>query len=231
MHANHLVKDEDFVKDAQRILAIGPDQFEELAVALEQFSSFLSRELLTEVVVEAIGETDDAKKIGRTIRRLATVLRESEDPVGENVGELKDAINEHLTQLNSDERQTLGERLDRLAAKPSGFDRQYKAQELVDATGKELDGLQFICDMRPVFNEDRSTVEGVIPLTTLRIDISDGDASSSMDIRLNEEQLNDLFDKSQIALRKLSMLKEFLPEKDITLPQTQATRRNSGGSE
>ncbi|MCH7988631.1 MAG: hypothetical protein IID46_05690 [Planctomycetes bacterium] len=223
MLGDHLVKDEDFLADARRLLTVEAERFERLASTLEEIDSFIDRERLTETVEEVLGATEDAKKIARTIWRLASMLRDSDEPLEETVSLLKTAINEQMEQLQPDERKTLAERLDRLAARPSGFDRQHKAQQLAEATGKELDELQIICDLRPVFNDERTIVEGGIPVTTLHLDVIDSGTTSSIEIRLNEEQLNDVCDKAQAAIRKLTALKDLLVEKKITLPRTSAT--------
>ena len=46
-----------------------------------------------------------------------------------------------------------------------GLHRQAKAQKLSEATGLRLEHLEIICDLRPVFDDERESVEGVIPYT------------------------------------------------------------------
>ena len=70
-----------------------------------------------------------------------------------------------------EQRKLLADRIEKLVAVPAGLARQYKAEQLAEATGTELEDLQVICDLRPVFNEERSEIEGAIPISTLKLDV------------------------------------------------------------
>ena len=222
--ADHLAQDEGFLTDARRVIALEAVQFEELARTLEEFDSFIDRDLLKQKVAEVLGPTEESKEIASTIWQLASMLREADEPFEKTVSILRSTFTEKMTELETDERQLLVDRIERLAAKPAGFNKQHKAQQLAEATGRELDEIQIICDIRPIFNDERTIVEGGIPVTTLHLAFLDASSESNLEIRLNEEQLNDLCDKTQAAIRKLTAIKSLLGEKHIVLPQTSATK-------
>ncbi|OHB67292.1 MAG: hypothetical protein A2V70_15455 [Planctomycetes bacterium RBG_13_63_9] len=220
----HLAKDKDFLSDADAILQIDDHTLDRLADALAQNTSFLNRTALSEAVEQVIGAGENSRNIARTVWRVNRILRDADEPLDSAVAVLKRAINELCDKLSEDNRKRLGDRLERLAAAPAAFSRQHKAEKLAEATGAELEDLQIICDIRPVFNDDRSVIEGAIPLSTLRLDIVHVDETSrSIEIRLTEQQLTDLSAKVESAKRKISAIKTTLEAKSITLPLTSAT--------
>ena len=189
--ADHLAQDEGFLTDARRVIALEAVQFEELARTLEEFDSFIDRDLLKQKVAEVLGPTEESKEIASTIWQLASMLREADEPFEKTVSILRSTFTEKMTELETDERQLLVDRIERLAAKPAGFNKQHKAQQLAEATGRELDEIQIICDIRPVFNDDRTLIEGGIPVATgmknvrFRRMIKPGD-TIEMDVRLTD---------------------------------------------
>lgn len=220
----HLAKDEDFISDAKTILQINDDALDALARALAQKGPFLDRSTLSKTVEDTLGSGENASDVSRTVWRLNQILRDADEPLQETVALLKKAISESSEGVPEDDREKLGERLEKLAAAPTGFTRQQKAERLAQATGAELKDVQIICDIRPVFNEERSAIEGAIPITTFRLDMLEPDGtSSSTEIRLTEKQLADLCVKAESARKKISVIKETLSAKSITLPFTSAT--------
>lgn len=222
--AEHLAKDEGFVSDAKTILQIDDEKLDALAQALAQDESFLDRRTLSRVVEESLGSGENASDVSRIVWRLNQILRDADEPLEETVALLKGAISEFSEAISDADRDSVGERLEKLAAVPKAFARQQKAQQLAEATGAELEEIQIICDMRPVFDEERSKIEGAIPITTLRLSTIGADGiPSSIEVRLTEQQVADLLAKARLAESKISVIKRTLREKSITVPFTSAT--------
>ena len=81
-----------------------------------------------------------------------------------------------------------------------------------------------ICDLRPVFNEERSEIEGAIPISTLKLDVlGPNGMPDRIEVRLTEAQVADLFEKAHYAQTKLSAIKRMLNKNSIALPRTSAT--------
>jgi hypothetical protein len=222
--AEHLAKDEDFQSDAKRIVVIDDDRIAALAEALVEERSFLDRPGLSAIVDQCLGPGEDAANVSRILWRLSQVLRGADEPLAEAVRVLKESISKFSTAIAENDRTKFGERVERLVALPAAFTRQYKAEKLAEATGAQLEDIQIICDIRPVFNEDRSVIEGAVPVTTLRLDFVELDGTtSSVEVRLTERQVSDLCDKAESARKKVSVIKSILHEKSITMPFTRAT--------
>lgn len=224
MLAEHLAEDEGFLSDAKRILQIDDDRVAALAQALVEDQSFLDRTGLSAIVDECLGPGENAANVSRILWRVSQILRDADQPLDRAVSVLKESLNKFSTAIPEDDRRELGERLEKLVAAPAAFTRQHKAEKLAEATGAELEDIQIICDMRPVFNEDRSVIDGAVPVTTLRLDFVELDGTtSSVEVRLTERQVVDLCDKAESARKKISVIKNILHEKSITMPFTRAT--------
>jgi hypothetical protein len=90
-----------------------------------------------------------------------------------------------------------------------GLERYHKAARLVGATGATLDGVDLICDLRPVFDRSREVVEGFLPQIVLRLNYRGlTDARQAVEVRMTERQLDELIGEAQKAQRKLQTLRE-----------------------
>lgn len=222
--ADQLAQDEDFVSDTRAVLNISGESFDKLVLELTEFDGFLDRSALSEFVVRTLKKEEDPDAVRAVIWRLNRLVRASDESLADSLELLKAAINRHGEGLEDGERALLGERLDVLLAKPTGFARQHKAEQLAEATGMDLVDLQIICDVRPVFDDGRKRIEGAVPVSTLCLELGESDGrTSSVEVRLSEGQIADLCDKAESARRKVTLIKNMLGEKEITLPKTPAT--------
>ncbi|MDD4269006.1 MAG: hypothetical protein PHO07_01945 [Pirellulales bacterium] len=220
--ADHLAQDRDFVEDAQRILKLDEDGYLRLATQLAKADTFLSRSDLTVIVAEALGE--DADEIAAIIHRLSGIVHDAEMDVIDAMDALGNAIKEKATSFEPEQRQTLADRLQKLVAEPIGIAKQYKARQLAEAIGAQLDDFRIICDIRPIFDQKRERIEGAIPLAILRLEYSDPDGESGVvELYVTERQLQKLAERIADAGIKLRLMKEVLARQDIAVPKTKAT--------
>lgn len=85
--------------------------------------------------------------------------------------------------------------------------RYRKAQHLASLTGQKVESVDFLCDLRPVFDKDRQSVEGVIALTTIRITLEQADESTKVfEAVIPEGALDELIEKARKAKQKLDVL-------------------------
>lgn len=224
--ADYLAKDEDFIADAGAVLSLDAPVCAALESALIAEKSFLSRKMLNGIVERVLGsESEEIKKVSAFIWRVhRTIRRDSDETVERAVALLRKAIEENTKELTEEQRKLLADRIEKLVAAPTGLARQYKAEQLADVTGTELEDLQVICDLRPVFNEERSEIEGAIPISTLKLDVlGPNGMPARIEVRLTEVQIADLFEKAHYAQTKLSSIKQMMAKCSIALPITSAT--------
>jgi hypothetical protein len=223
--AKHLSRDEDFLADVQIILDLNTSKYSKLVTALASDESFLDSRKLTRLVQSVFKTAEEASKLAKIIQRFHKFLCENSDESPEqSLAMLCSALSEDTSKISSEDCAKLAKRIKDLVFVPQSLARQQKAEELAEATGIDIKDLQLICDIRPIFNDERSTIEGAIPISILKIDFSEPDGSvSRMEFSLTEEQILILCTKTQLAKNKISAIKRFLVEKEIKLPATSVT--------
>ena len=220
--AHHLAQGTDFLEDAQCILGLDEDAYLRLATQLGNADTFLSRSDLGTIVDEVLGE--DSDRVASIIYRIGGIVHDADMDVVDAMDALGTAIEEKAESLKPQERRTLTERLRKLAAEPIGIAKQYKARQLVDAVGAELDDFRIICDIRPIFDQKRERIDGAIPLAILRLEYSKPDGESAVvELRVTEKQIAKFGEKIADANLKLRMIKELLTSQHVPIPRTKAT--------
>ena len=218
---DQLARHKEFLADAKAILELDKAAFDALVEALSKCDSFLDGKGLKSVVEGSLGRSKSTSDVLDVVRILSRMLRELGDPIKQTMGKFRSAIKEHSEAIPEDQREKLGERLEKLILAPKGLGLQWKADQLRKTTGIELEDIQLICDIRPVFDDARSTIMGAIPISTLKLDVVDRDgAPRSIEIRLTEKQLAELASKAELARQKIRVIKQTLAEKSIPLPTT-----------
>ena len=218
MVAEHLIGDERFICDAKKILGIKTDNFEQLRTELAGVSPFLDKSKLKEIAIRSLGDNEDSLEIFNTIWRLSSWVRTSYEPAEKCMSLLRDAITKDMTDpKDPSERKTIADRLEQLIIAPIGFDRIFKARKLAESSGIDLDNIGIICDIRPVFESDRTNIEGAVVVTTMHIELDNNGVPACFDVRITETQLQDLVQKLKFAELKLRAIKRLLAEKEIEL--------------
>ena len=219
------------IRDAKILLDLDIEQINSIREDLIAFSGFLDHERLQEVFHRYI---EDEKRCGRLASFMVAVddrLRATEQNVDHLVSSIERWLGEKESQdkglLSRQEFEELQHRLPLLIEPFSGFSRQAKAERLSQATGQPLEDVQIICDLRPVFDEERECVQGVIPFTTLRVVSKGTDGLPvAMEAILSRSQVSELQKKATAAEEKLSRLEKLLSEKDLTSPSIGLTKQD-----
>lgn len=86
--------------------------------------------------------------------------------------------------------------------------RYRKAERLKTLTGRMAESLEIICDLRPVFDHSRSVVEGLIPVTTLRVAYQTNEGGNSVEVQLSGDDLENLAKEVERAKQKLRTLNQ-----------------------
>jgi hypothetical protein len=82
-----------------------------------------------------------------------------------------------------------------------------KATALLTATGNEVTGLTFICDARPVYNEDRTDIEGYVPLATMKLYFSrPNEQQDVIELTMSPEEIDAVIERAQKAREKLNVM-------------------------
>jgi hypothetical protein len=218
--ASRLVKNDEFRADISGIAKMPDDQFRTLTVALANFPSFLDKAAVDETIAKVTPRTD--AKTAAFVSRLNEVVRSSSDSVERAVELLIEELGKH-EEFQQNLSGILQERIKALLI-PRGFDLQKKAELLAEATGAELANFAIICDVRPVFDDDRKKIEGAVAVTTLRLELYQPDGNKvPIECRLTEPQLARLAKVVETAQGKLSAITNLLETKNVPLAKTANT--------
>lgn len=87
----------------------------------------------------------------------------------------------------------------------------HKAQRLVRQIGNELQSVVFICDLRPVYDEDHTEVAGFVPLVNMQLGYSKQNGDQDvLEATLTGDELRQFLGRGHDALNKLRILENML---------------------
>jgi hypothetical protein len=226
--AERLLQEEGLRAGLKQIVSLPDLEFSSLAAALDAHPNFLTTADVTEIVQKHVS-SEVSEGLTRTLLRLNSAIRnaqEPEDEADEALEVLCAAIAKFPADFPRDSVEVLKVRLRGLVLAPRGFKRQKKAETLAEATGADLNELNIICDIRPVFDDARKEIDGALVIATLTLEILELDGrSSSVECRLTEKQLDDLYKVSVLAKQKLVAIKTLLNAKSIPWARVFETTR------
>lgn len=219
--------DAAMLADLKSVATLGDESVSALRDRLSAAEGFLDPKTLSATLCSVIEDESTALSVQRTMQNLSP----------SDVERLAEA----LTQRQEEEEDFLLDKneLDRLHKTLSALVRPYpamarfeKAERLSRLTGQELESIQLICDLRPIFDEKRNQIEGMMPYTRLCIVATGADGlPNSFEAELTQQQVHDLAEKATKARAKLDVLRKnvesWLPGGLPDLPLTRVTRKES----
>ncbi len=190
------------------LLAVGgtsTDQLDRLAADLQQESGIPMDSRLEELVARHIPEASLAESI---LRALVNLRPEELEETVNTLRRWREANSQNASTLPSERLEVVRARLSQLIQNYPSLVRYRKAQRLRKLTGRVAASVDVVCDLRPVFDQSRTVVEGLIPLTILRVGYRDGDGSGVLEVLLSGEDLEELAREVERAKQKLGSLRE-----------------------
>lgn len=215
-----------FARAARVILEIEEAVLQAVAAELAAYSGFLSEATMGRIILRHVPDEDRAARLTRTLLIADAISR-----TGGNI----DRALEHLPgeQVPPDGQDQVLSAAD-VAKLRKGFQlvgRSYpgralqtKAEHLAEAVGLRAEAIDLLCDLRPVFDDLRTKVEGVIPLTTLRIVATGVDRIPvSFEVVLSAREVQNLLRKAEVAVQKLNVLGELAEQNNLPVPAINLT--------
>lgn len=185
-------------------------QIDALAAALEAEAGFPNADRLSDLVREVV---DDDRRTSAVVGALHNVPSQRVDLVIQTIRQWREADDRNAERFPESALGALEEKLPRLIRDFAGLERYRKARRLASILGNTVEALELICDIRPVFNAQRDVVEGMIPLTTMKIIYEGQDEEIRvLEVQLSRDLLNELVEKAQMAQQKLDVLNRSITE-------------------
>jgi len=184
-----------------------PDQvIETIAAQLGAQEGVLTSSRLEGLLMAALGDERHVAAAAATLRNLSP---EKIPQTLRSLGEWRDADQENAGRLGDETFRSLERKLPQLIQQYRALATYRKAGWLASVIGNSATSLEMICDARPVYNEQRDSIEGMIPLTILKIVYEGQDEETrSVEVYLTTAMVDELVEKAQKAQQKQKILKE-----------------------
>ncbi len=220
----------DLVADAKATLEVDRDLLKAIATELESFPGYLDKHSVRDIIGQYVLNEEQCERLSRLVFGVGELLRFLNQNVEDLLSNISDwqqgEENREQNLLSLQELDELQDRLPLIIRHYPGLRRQVKAKNLSEATGNRLEDLAIICDLRPVFDEERRKVEGVIPFTTLKVVCKGVDGLPvSLEAILSEMEVHDLAKKATAAVEKLECLRDLLATQGLPIPPLDVTKR------
>lgn len=219
------------IRDAKVLLNVDKGALRPIREELSGFQGFLDRETIEDLLKSHLEDEESCRRLARLVagidNRLLATNQSIEEFLALIEAWLADEDNQQKGLLSEEEFAELRQRLPLVLGPFPGNRRQAKAEGLSQATGLPLEKIDIICDLRPVFDGDRETVEGIIPYTTLRIVCKGADGLPlAIEAILSQDDVGQLAKASADAKKKLARLRQLMEEKELPVPRIAMTRED-----
>lgn len=207
--------EEQVISDLIVVSELSDESIAATGAAFEADGKFVSDDSLKSIVAAQITDPDQAEAVLRVlsifhvgnVREVLGYLQEWRQ---------KDRANAEL--LTDDCFGKLKQKLPRLLHSSLPVQRYRKALNLSVGTGHTLQAVHLISDLRPVFDEEREQVEGLVPMTILRLTYLEQNSQQpkEMEFYLSRSRLGFLISEAEKAKKKLATLErvvgDWIPE-------------------
>ena len=216
----------EILNDLRAVGGLSNDIIDEICKQLSQSQGFLNPKTLLAIMHKVIKDRETAAAVQRVIINISP----SELPV--MVEFLKDAVGQDDSTFDSKQFENLEKVLKKLIQPYPSLERFQKAERLAKITGQQLETIELICDVRPIFDKTRKEVEGMMPCTRLHIVATGEDGlPKAFEAELTNQNVIDLAEKAEKAKNKLETLhqsiQDWLPGGLPDLPLTRISKKES----
>jgi hypothetical protein len=217
---------EGLFDDLKAIVDLPDDVVGDLYKNLSLAQGFLNPKDLLAIINKVIKKANMAEAIWRIIKNIGPSQVERLITIMENKVKEKDFPFDK-TQL-----ERLKQILKKLVQPYPSMERFKKAERISNITGQQMETVELICDLRPIFDETRKKVEGIMPYTRLHIVATGEDGlPNAFEVELTQQNVIELAEKAEKAKSKLVVLRQsienWLPGGLPDLPLTRITRKES----
>lgn len=214
------------MEDLKAIAGLSDEQVGGVRQRLSKAKGFLDPKALLATIREAIPDSSTASTMRRVLRNL------NPSNVGRIIAGLEQDRDDEDFPFDKATFDRLKQVLSKLIQPYPALTRFQKAERLAKMTGQQLEAVELICDLRPIFDENREKLEGMMPYTRLHIVATGEDGlPKSFEAELTHQQVIDLAEKAEKAKSKLEVLRQsvetWLPGCLPDLPLTRIPRKES----
>lgn len=220
------IMSEGVVNDLKAIAGLSDEQVAAIGQRLQEATGFLDPKSLLATIREAAEDPKAAEAVRRALHSL------SPSGIEHMVASLEEKQKDEKFPIDQETLGRLKQVLSELIQPYPALARFEKAERLARVTGQQLETVELICDLRPIFDENRENLEGMMPYTRLHIVVTGEDGlPKPFEAELTYKDVADLADKAGKAKSKLDVLRQsietWLPGCLPDLPLTRVPRKES----
>ena len=191
-------------EDLLVVTQLSVEQLETLAKRVAESKGFLNRTELLDLTNSISG---DDRKANSLVRVLLNLTPDAVEQTIASIQKWRSQKPENDRYFSTAAFQSLQERLPQLICDYPAIDRYRKAIHLQTVLGSRVQGVEVICDLRPVFDEAREKIEGLIPITTLKVSFTEqNEEIRVVEALLEGDLLRELSEKLEYARKKLAVM-------------------------
>lgn len=200
----------EMLRDLRVIAGLSDEKCRQLGGALCSLEGLATSDAIKDAVKACLSEEDeDEGKIESVVNALSSLKPQVIPRLMESIKAWALARKSRQEIFSDSVLERLGENLQVLISDYHAVVLMQKADQLLRDVGNEFQSVKFVCDLRPVFDEQRANVEGFVLLANMRlIYISQDGQRHVCEIAFTEEELQQLRNDVDKAQSKLEVLKE-----------------------
>ncbi len=196
----------EMVDDLRTVAKLNDSDLKRLCDGITHVQGVLTNDQLEELTKQIFEDDAVTEAVTRTIRNIPPEIKRDILAI---VDRWRHVTPKRLERFPDRDFESLQRNLELLVQDYPGVALMRKAERLVRDTGNEFNDVLFICDLRPIFNEEHSRVEGFLAIVNLRLRyLSQNGDTDVFELALTEDELETLIEKAQKAIHKLSVLRD-----------------------
>jgi hypothetical protein len=200
---------DEMIRDLGMVAAPPIEPLREVARCLKETHGVITRDLLREQISSFVPE-EAFDAVAATVQ---TIRPRSKAAFLQVVDQWRMQDPENLERISDEHFNRLEANLDALVGDYPGLQLMRKADLLLRDTGNEFESVKFLCDLRPVFDDDHTHVEGYVLLANLRFRYHDqAGTRKAFELALTEDELDLLASEVSDAQQKIEVLKRLTKE-------------------
>ena len=157
----------------------------------------------------ASGTISDEQQALAAARVLTNFGPENVTTVIDSLRALRTNFPNQQVRITEKNLEGLQQNLPQLIRPYPSLDRYFKARLLTGVIGNLAQSVHLVCDLRPIFDETRERVEGLVPLTILRLTYAQQDGKKrELEIYVPQPLLTAMMKEAKKAEKKIKVLRD-----------------------
>lgn len=222
----HVLSSPSFRRDAESIAHLDEALVTQVGESLGAINDFISPNIVGKIAKDHIKDEKAQGAIVRYVWNLQAYFQTSEREIGSFLQICVDALERAYGNDPQFPLDALIIRTKLLVAEFPGITKYFKAAKVATRTGWQAQQAAIVCDIRPVFDKQRTSVDGAVLLSTLRIDYQSNEGDEVLELRVSKTFLLQAQEEIARALMKLDALNSLCDKASLKIVDLEEVYRS-----